>query len=373
MRRGVLGALLVLASALPLAAQSRVGDLTFREGEIPVRLVGYGLVVGLDGTGDRSFGSNVGAVHTVRSVTNLLRRFNVEIPADRLRLRNVAAVLVTAEVPAYLRPGARFEVQVASVGDATSLKGGVLWMTPLLSGPDAPPIATAQGALPVATGEARTRYGSRGAASGRIADGGILEAALPPVAGDGAPRLLLRTPDLTLAARIAAVIDSAVGPGTQRLLRTPDLTLAARIAAAIDSAVGPGTAVAQDPGAIALTPPAGATDNLMTFLASVDTVRVTVPSASRIVIDARNGVVVAGGDVSVSDAVVSLSGLTVRVGTAPDTAAAVIPGMLALGPGTTVQDVAAGLRALGATATDVVAVFDGLRAAGAVTATVVIR
>jgi len=345
-RRGVLGALLVLASALPLAAQSRVGDLTFREGEIPVRLVGYGLVVGLDGTGDRSFGSNVGAVHTVRSVTNLLRRFNVEIPADRLRLRNVAAVLVTAEVPAYLRPGARFEVQVASVGDATSLKGGVLWMTPLLSGPDAPPIATAQGALPVATGEARTRYGSRGAASGRIADGGILEAALPPVAGDGAPRLLLRTPDLTLAARIAAAIDSAVGPGT---------------------------AVAQDPGAIALTPPAGATDNLMTFLASVDTVRVTVPSASRIVIDARNGVVVAGGDVSVSDAVVSLSGLTVRVGTAPDTAAAVIPGMLALGPGTTVQDVAAGLRALGATATDVVAVFDGLRAAGAVTATVVIR
>ena len=173
MRRGVLGALLVLASALPLAAQSRVGDLTFREGEIPVRLVGYGLVVGLDGTGDRSFGSNVGAVHTVRSVTNLLRRFNVEIPADRLRLRNVAAVLVTAEVPAYLRPGARFEVQVASVGDATSLKGGVLWMTPLLSGPDAPPIATAQGALPVATGEARTRYGSRGAASGRIAAGGI--------------------------------------------------------------------------------------------------------------------------------------------------------------------------------------------------------
>ena len=86
-----------------------------------------------------------------------------------------------------------------------------------------------------------------------------------------------------------------------------------------------------------------------------------------------DGVVVAGGDVSVSDAVVSLSGLTVRVGTAPDTAAAVIPGMLALGPGTTVQDVAAGLRALGATATDVVAVFDGLRAAGAVTATVVIR
>jgi flagellar P-ring protein precursor FlgI len=347
-RAVAVGVAVILAAGPTVGvAQTRVGDLTFREGEVPVRLVGYGLVVGLDGTGDRSFGSNVGAVHTVRSVTNLLRRFNVEIPADRLRLRNVAAVLVTAEVPAYLRPGARFEVQVASIGDATSLKGGVLWMTPLLSGPDAPPVATAQGALPVATGESRTRFGSRGAASGRVADGGILEAPLPPVTRGEVPRLLLRSPDLTVAARIAAAIDSALGAGT---------------------------AVAEDPGSIALTPPGGATDNLVTFLASVDTVRLEVPSPSRIVIDARNGVVVAGGTVAVGDAVVSLSGLTVRVGPgAVDTLAAPVPGMLALGPGATVQEVAAGLRALGASATDVVAVFDGLRAAGAVTATVVIR
>jgi flagellar P-ring protein precursor FlgI len=333
--------------ALPLGAQSRVGDLTFREGEIPVRLVGYGLVVGLDGTGDRSFGSSVGAVHTVRSVTNLLRRFNVEIPADRLRLRNVAAVLVTAEVSPHLRPGARFEIQVASVGDATSLKGGVLWMTPLLSGPDAPPIATAQGSLPISPGESRGRFGSRGAASGRIADGGILETPLPALAAIGTPRLLLRSPDLNTAARIAAAIDSAIGAGT---------------------------AIAIDPGAVALTAPAGATDNIMQFLASVDTVQVAVRSPSRIVIDARTGVVVAGGMVMVGDAVVSLNGLTVRVGGAAiDATAPPIEGMLALGPGTTVQDVAAGLRAMGATPPDVVAVFDGLRAAGAVTASVVIR
>lgn len=345
--RPVLLALALAALTAVLPAQSRVGDLTFRQGEVPVRLVGYGLVVGLDGTGDRSFGSNVGAVHTVRSVTNLLRRFNVEIPADRLRLRNVAAVLVTAEVPAHLRPGARFEVQVASIGDATSLKGGVLWMTPLLSGPDAPPIATAQGALPVATGEGRSRFGSRGAASGRVADGGILEAQLPATNSPAVPRLLLNSPDLIAAALIAAAIDSALGPGT---------------------------ATAMDPGAIELTPSAGATDNMVSFLASIDTIMVRVPAASRIIIDARNGVVVAGGNVNVRDAVVSLSGLTVRVGGAvPDPTASPIPGMLALGPGSTVQDVAAGLRALGASATDVVAVFDGLRAAGAVTAAVVIR
>ena len=89
-------ALLLLAAPMALHAQVRVGDLTTRTGEVPVRLVGYGLVVGLDGSGDRSFGSLSGSVQTVRSVVNLLRRFNIEVPPERLRLRNVAAVLVTA-------------------------------------------------------------------------------------------------------------------------------------------------------------------------------------------------------------------------------------------------------------------------------------
>ena len=346
MKPTLIAGLALALSASSLTGQSRVGDLTFREGEIPVRLVGYGLVVGLDGTGDRSFGSSVGAVHTVRSVTNLLRRFNVEIPADRLRLRNVAAVLVTAEVSPHLRPGARFEIQIASIGDATSLKGGVLWMTPLLSSPDAPPLGTAQGALPIAAGDPRARFGSRGAASGRIADGGILEASLPTMADIGTPRLLLRSPDLNTAARIAEAVNTALGAGT---------------------------ATALDPGAVELTAPGGATDNIISFLAAVDTVQVEVRAPSRIVIDARSGVVVAGGMVMVGNAVVSLSGLTVRVGAPVDTLALPIEGMLALGPGTTVQDVAAGLHALGATAPDVVAVFDGFRAAGAVTAAVVIR
>lgn len=343
-----LGILALLALAAPsLAAQARIGDLTYREGEVPVRLVGYGLVVGLDGTGDRSFGSNVGAVHTVRSVTNLLRRFNVEIPAERLRLRNVAAVVVTAELSPHTRPGGRFEVQVASLGDATSLKGGVLWVTPLLASPDAPPLASAQGALPVEPGEGRRRWGNRGGSSGRIPEGGILEASLPQVGDGSAPRLLLKTPDLTTAARIAEAIDAAIGEGTAR---------------------------AVDPGAIALSPPAGATDNLVSFLASIDTIPVTASAPARIVIDGRTGTVVAGGNVSVSDAVVSLDGLTLRVGGfTADSTTVPVDGLIELGAGATVQDIAAGLRAVGARASDVVAVFDGLRAAGAVTAAVVVR
>ncbi len=336
-------ALLLLAAPMALHAQVRVGDLTTRTGEVPVRLVGYGLVVGLDGSGDRSFGSLSGSVQTVRSVVNLLRRFNIEVPPERLRLRNVAAVLVTAEVSPFLRPGGRFEVQIASIGDATSLRGGVLWMTPLVSDPDQAPVATAQGAMPVQADE-RGRWGNRGAASGRLVDGGLLEVALPAVAVVTEPRLLLRTPDYPLAARLAAAVNGVFGDSTARV---------------------------EDPGSIRLTAPGGATDNLPAFLAAVDTIPVTVPTVARIIIDARSGVVVAGGDVRVGPAVVSLKGITVRVGDPPP--ATPTDGVVAVGPQATVRDIAVGLQSIGAAPADVAAVFDGLRAAGAITAMVVIR
>ncbi|MCL4864514.1 MAG: flagellar basal body P-ring protein FlgI [Gemmatimonadales bacterium] len=344
-RRLALAAVLLLGAAAPVPGQT-IGDLTVREGEVPVRIVGYGLVVGLDGTGDRSFGSSVGSVQTVRSVTNLLRRFNIEVPPDRLRLRNVAAVLVTAEISAFLRPGAQFEVQVASIGDATSLRGGVLWMTPLMTGPNEAPVATAQGPIPIAVDD-RSRFRSRGASSGRIADGGLLEMPLPVIAAATTPRLHLKSPDLTVAARIAEAIDSAVGAGTARV---------------------------DDPGRVTLSPPATATDNLAVFMASLDTLSIRVPVAARIVIDARTGAVVAGGTVPLGNAVVSLQGITVRIGGPARTdTTAVAPGVLALGAGATVQDLAEGLRALGVGGSDVAAIFDGLRAAGAVTAAVQVR
>ena len=117
--------LLLLSAALTLAlptsafaqAEARIRDLTTAEGAMPVRLMGYGLVVGLDGTGDRAIGGQT-AGQTVQSVVNLLRRFDIEVPPNLLRMRNVAAVLVTAEMSPYLRSGGRFEIQVASMGDA---------------------------------------------------------------------------------------------------------------------------------------------------------------------------------------------------------------------------------------------------------------
>src|SRR5205807_6072564 len=133
----------------------------------------YGLVIGLDGTGDRSGGGKSGGM-TVNSVTNLLRRFGIQIPVEAMKTRNVAAVLVTAEISPYLRPGGRFEVHVSSVGDARSLRGGVLWMTPMLSDVGGQPVASAQGAVLMA--DLGGGKSSSVENSARIPGGGLLEA-----------------------------------------------------------------------------------------------------------------------------------------------------------------------------------------------------
>jgi flagellar P-ring protein precursor FlgI len=360
-----------LAAVVPadqLSAQSaRIADLTTRPGDLPRRLVGYGLVVGLDGSGDRSFGGFNGETPTVRSVVNLLQRFGIQVPSEQLVARNVAAVLVTAEASPYLRAGGRFEVQVSSLGDATSLRGGVLWITPLVSDPNEPPVATAQGPVLVSNDE-NGRVQLRRGNSARIPDGGVLEIDPPVIARAGAPKLLLRRPDLGQAARIAGAINAAFGAGT---------------------------AAVEDPGSITLMPGPGRADSLMGFLAAVDTLPVVQALPARIIINARDGTVVAGGDVRVSAAAVSHHGLTLKIGgsaatpramgaaPAGDPLAAGAPpgagapngggGTLSLEPGVTVQEVAAGLHAAGATSQEVAAIFDALREVGAVTAQVSVR
>jgi len=356
---------LALAASLahPGSAQTaRVRDLIQTERVAPRRLVGYGLVVGLEGTGDRSLGTTTGSVQTVRSVVNLLRRFDVAVPPERLRLRNVAAVLVTAEVSAYVRPGGRFDVQVASLGDATSLHGGILWITPLVEDPTQPAVATAQGPL-LLSADAVERAFNRGGTAGRVPGGGVIEAGV------------------TLAA--ASPTDTV-----RLLLRVPDLATATRIAGAINAAVGPGTAVTEDPGAVRLTPPAQAADTLWGFLAALDTLPVDVEGPARLVVDARNGTVVTGGTLRVGAASVSHGGLTLtigdpsvgtRAGTAaaagtPDSSRALPPtGVVRASAGASVQEIAAALQVSGARPRDVAAFFEALSIVGALRATVVVR
>jgi flagellar P-ring protein precursor FlgI len=353
-----LGFVLLSAGVTALSAQAteRIGDLVSHTGGVPRRLIGYGLVIGLDGTGDRSFGSAGAGTPTVRSIANALRRFGLEVPPERLRARNVAAVIVTAEASPYLRAGGRFEVQVSSIGDATSLRGGVLWITPLLTDPDQPAVATAQGPLLLADED--IRYAGRRGNSARIPDGAVLEVDPPAPAA--------------LAARL--------------LLKQPNLMTAQRIAVAVNAAVGDTVAKVDDPGSITLNPGAKGTDNLVSFLAGLDTVPVRMAPEAKIIIDGRSGTVVTGGTVRVAAATVSHRGLTLKIGgpaaaavAAPDSTGAATgrngssSGLLEVSDGATVQEVAAGLHAAGARPQEIAAMFTALRDVGAIGAEVVVR
>jgi flagellar P-ring protein FlgI len=359
----------LVPSPQPLRAQeTRIADLTVEEKAVPIRLVGYGIVAGLDGTGDRGIGGRSGGM-TVQSVANLLRRFNVEIPAEVLRTRNVAAVLVTAELNPYLRPGARFEVQISSLGDARSLRGGVLWMTPLVADPNGPALASAQGAMLVSNGDQGTyRVVNAAVNSGRIPQGGIVEGDLPRPAFASVSRLVLREPDLGTASRIAQAVNAAIGAGSAKI---------------------------EDPGSVQLELK-GTAEEKAVALGRIRDLRIRPDRRATLIIDARSGTVVAGGDVPVSDATVSHNGVTLTIGvvtppappaantlpsTTPSdstTAAAVtpaplVPGAVRVASGTQANEIAAALHAVQTPAADIAAIFTALRDAGALSAEIIVR
>ncbi len=363
-------ALLALGAATPLAAQEpRIADLTIEGSAVPMRLVGYGLVVGLDGTGDRSMATRQGGM-TVQSVVNLLKRFDLAVPTELLRTQNVAAVLVTAEVSPYLRPGGRFVTHVAALGDARSLRGGVLWMTPLVAGPNGPAFATAQGPLVIdePAGEQNVRW-RRGSANpvnhATVPDGGVLEVDLP-------------RPTMELASRLH--------------LKEPDLATAQRIAAAVNAALGEGKAKVEDPGAVALTL-TGTTDEKAEALGRVRELRIRPAARNAVLLDARSGLVVAGGDATVGAAVVRQGRVTLAIvgpgaaGAAPATAAATDTATgdagatgaaaggvsLRLPIGSSVLEVAAALRAVDTQPQDVASILLALRQVGALPVEIVVR
>lgn len=354
-------AALGVSATRPAAAQElRIADLTIEAQAVPVRLVGYGLVVGLANTGDRGTSVRHGGGMTVQSVVNLLRRFDLEVPPEAMRTRNAAAVLVTAEVNPYARAGARFNVHVSSIGDAHSLRGGVLWMTPLQADPDGPVLATAQGAL-LLTDEGdgrRYRVVGQGTNTARIPEGGVVEGALP-------------RPSFAAVARLD--------------LRSPDIGTASRIAAAVNAAIGAGTATVEDPGAVTLTITGDAAARA-DVLSRIREVRVAPSRRAVLIVDARVGTIVAGGDVPVGDATVSHEDITLSVGGPPaaappvgdapqpaGSAAGAAASPVRVATGTQAVRVADALRVVGASPRAVAAIFLALREAGALAADVEIR
>lgn len=358
-------ALSLLAVALflfPSAARAdKVRDLAEVEGARDNQLVGFGVVSGLAGTGDDS-----SAPIAAQSTIAMLRRLGVQIDPAQIRLKNVAAVVVTATLPPFSRPGTRLDVTISSIGNARSIAGGVL-VQALLKGPDQKTYAVAQGTVVVGGFAAKGRTGSSAkqgsVTAGRIPDGAIIEKEVPTQIVDKGQIVLS--------------------------LRTPGFTTASRLAAAIDEKIAKGTASARDGGAVVVKVPAGDTD-LVALLAKIEDIDVTPVRKARIVISERNGAIVAGGDVRLGPAAIVHGNLTVVVKEQPVAVAPLIgkpttvqkteietveprPPMVHLGGAATLADVAKSLSTLGLSARELASVLGALRTAGALEAEIVVE
>ncbi|MGE5535349.1 MAG: flagellar basal body P-ring protein FlgI [Acidobacteriota bacterium] len=352
----------VLAFFVPVCAgaTSRIKDLVNIEGVRQNQLIGYGLVVGLNGTGDTL--NNI--PFTKQSLTAMLERLGVNIRNQTLRTGNVAAVMVTANLPPFGTQGTRMDVTVSALGDAKSLQGGVLLVTPLL-GADGNVYAVAQGSLAIggfqAEGEAAKIV--RGVPTvGRIANGGLIE----------------REIDFSLN-RL----------GTLRMaLRNPDFTTARRIAAAINDFIGKPTAEPLDPGTIQITVPEQYRGNVVSLLTDIEQLRVDPDLAAKIVIDERSGIIVMGRDVRVSTVAVAQGNLTVTISETPQVSqpapfsrgqTRVVPRtsigvsedgkkLAVVRDGISLQQLVDGLNSLGIGPRDMIAILQAIKAAGAIQA-----
>lgn len=343
-------------------AQSRIKDIADVEGVRENQLVGYGLVVGLNGSGD----SLRNAPFTRQSLNAMLERLGVSTGGLNLNTRNVAAVMVTANLPPFAAQGARMDVAVSALGDAKSLAGGQLLVTPLV-GADQEVYAVAQGAIAVggfAAGGASGSSVTRGVpTAGRIANGALIEREIPfDLAGQNELRLSLRNPDFTTAQRMAAAINLAVGAGAARPLNS---------------------------GVVAVQRPASFSGDMVSLLTTVEALPVQPDVSAKIVIDESSGIVVVGEAVRVSKVAIAHGNLTITVDEQPQVSqpapfsqgqTTVVPdsavqvqeddGDLAIvgGEGVQLKQLVDGLNALGVTPRDMISILQALKAAGAVQA-----
>lgn len=342
------------------SAASRIKDLANIEGVRQNQLIGYGLVVGLNGTGDTL--NNI--PFTRQSLQAMLERLGVNIRGQQIRTGNVAAVMVTANLPPFGTQGTRIDVTVSALGDSKSLQGGTLLVTPLL-GADGNVYAVGQGSLAIAGFQAEGEAAKvvRGVPTvGRISNGAIIEREID--------FQLNRMDKVRLA------------------LRNGDLTTAKRIAAAINDFMGAATAEPLDQSTVQITLPGKSDTNIVALLTEIEQLRIEPDLSARIVIDERSGVIVMGRDVRVSTVAVAQGNLTVTVAEAPQVSqpapfsmgeTVVVPRtkigvqedgkqLAIVKEGVSLQQLVDGLNALGLSPRDLIAILQAIKAAGAIQA-----
>jgi flagellar P-ring protein precursor FlgI len=360
MQRPVAVALVVIALATVLNA-ARIKDIASFRGVRSNQLVGYGLVVGLAGTGDSD-----DATFTLQSMSSMLEKMGVTVSPDEIRIKNVAAVMVTAELPPFARSGSRLDALVNSIGDAKTLGGGTLLMTPL-KGADGQVYAVAQG--PVATGGFLVGSGTGDKVAknfptvGRVVQGVSVEREIP---------FDLNLKDsLTLA------------------LNKPDFTTATRVAQAINAGMKESVARTQDSGTIHVAVPSIYSGNIAALIATVEGLSVTPDNVSRVVINERTGTVIMGENVRIATVAIAHGNLSVEIKQSfdvsqpmpfsnrgqtvvtPDTQTMVKEGrapLQVLESGVSIGEVVRALNALGVTPRDLISILQALKAAGALQA-----
>lgn len=364
----MIGQVLSIMAAASAYANTRIKDIVAVEGVRDNLLVGYGLVVGLDGTGDKLKNS----AFTGQSLSAFLERLGVNTRGVELKTKNVAAVTVTATLPPFSRQGSRIDVSVSAMGDAQSLQGGTLLATPLYAA-DGQVYAVAQGALAVggfsAGGDAAAV--TKGVpTSGGVANGAIVER------------------EIAFELNNMATLDLS--------LRNPDVTTATRIAATINDRVGRGAAVLRDPATVRVRVPDQYQNNVTMFLAQIEQLPVETDQIARVVIDEATGTIVMGENVRIDTVAVAQGNLIVKVQETPQVSqpgafappgaeTVVVPRtnvaideeeanqMVVLNRGATLNELVAGLNALGVGPRDLITILQTIKAAGALQADILAR
>jgi flagellar P-ring protein FlgI len=359
-------ALLAPGMIAPAAATSRIKDIADFEGVRENQLVGYGIVVGLNGTGD----DLESAVFTRESLIGMLERLGVNARDEDLETENVAAVMVTANLPPFARQGAEIDVTISALGDASSLQGGTLLVTPMV-GADGEVYAVAQGQITIggfsAAGAAESVL--RGVpTSGRIARGAIVEREVP--------------------------FDLGALPTVNIALRNPDFTTARRIADAINTELDRDVAYPQDSGTVVLNVSMGGGDPAA-LLTNIETLPIEPDLPAKVVIDETTGVIVMGDTVRISRVAVAQGNLTIRITETPQVSqpnpfsntgvTVVVPRtnvevqedgdrkLAVVDPGVTLEELVAGLNSLGVSPRDMISILQTIKTAGALQAELMVQ
>lgn len=342
---------------------TRLKDLVALEGVRENQLIGYGLVVGLNGTGDRQQ-----TIFSPQSLANMLERMGVSVPGATIRVKDTAAVMITATLPPFAQPGTHLDATAAAIGDAANLQGGLLLLSPL-KGADGQVYAVVQGPV-VTSGFAAGRGGSGQTVNhptvARVPGGAMVERAAPSLAPKGPLHLQLRYADFTTAARIAAALNAKYSPG----------------------GTGTPTARAENSALVSVQLPATYAARPVDFIAEMESLTVDADQPARVVVNERTGTIIMGREVRVAPVVILHGNLTVEIQTAVEisqpppqsagTTAAVSKTVVnakedaakhvVLQQGATVEELVRALAAIGSTPRDVIAILQNLRAAGALEA-----